>query len=159
MDRCIFCQIHTGRAPASFVHECDDFMAFMDIHPMRPGHVLVLPRRHRQHLHELPQQMRARLFELGLAIGNAQRRLGADAVNYVINDGRAANQTVAHLHLHVVPRRRGDTSRLIGRMLRKPLEPLLGPASRERLNQQAHELRATLKKEAGKRESGKVGRH
>lgn len=148
MSHCIFCQIHTGRASASFVHECDDFIAFMDIHPMRPGHVLVLPRRHRQHLHELPQQMRDRLFGLGLAIGNAQRQLGAEAVNFVINDGRVANQTVPHLHLHVVPRRRGDTGRLLGRILLKPLEPLLGPTSREKLNEKAHHLRATLKKKA-----------
>lgn len=148
MGTCVFCQIHTGRAPASFVHQCDDFMAIMDIHPMRAGHVLIIPRRHLQYLHELPKGMRDRLFGLGLEIGNAWRRLGADGLNYVVNDGRAANQSVPHLHLHVIPRRQGDTVRLLGRLMLKPLEPLLGPVARDKLDQQAHVLRATLKKKA-----------
>ena len=146
MSECIFCAISSGRLPASRVWEDEAFIAFMDIFPMRPGHVLIIPRHHVDRLHELPVDERAALFTLGTRIAAAQRATGADDVNYIINDGPAANQSVPHVHLHVVPRRRGDTLRLLGRLLRKPVEGLLGPTNRGVLDSLARELGTALER-------------
>lgn len=107
---CIFCDIVAKKASASIVHEDDQFMAFMDLFPMRPGHTLIIPKQHAVQVSELTPALRAGLFELGNRVIEAQRRSGFDAEghNLIINDGPAANQHVPHVHLHVVPRAKGD---------------------------------------------------
>ena len=114
MPRCIFCAIAAGEEPASRVWEDDVCCAFMDVAPISPGHVLVIPRRHARLIHELPQDVRRHLFDVGCRVRRAigASSVAADGVNLMLNDGRAANQTVPHVHLHVVPRRRGDTWRI-----------------------------------------------
>ena len=63
---------------------------------------------------------------------------------FAVNDGRAANQTVPHVHLHLLPRRRGDLGRLLLSLLQRPLVPVLRPAPRDRLDRQAAAIRAHL---------------
>jgi diadenosine tetraphosphate (Ap4A) HIT family hydrolase len=119
----------------------------MDIAPLRPGHVLVLPRMHCQHLDELPVELRAHVLEVGNRIGLALRRapaLRCDGVHFVINDGRAAHQTVPHLHLHVLPRRQGDIAGLLGSLLRRPVQSLLGGADKNELDRQAQIIAAQI---------------
>ncbi len=122
MPRCVFCAIAAGEEPASRVYEDDLCCAFMDIAPISPGHVLVIPRQHAQWLDELPEDVRRHLFEVGCRIRRAigESSVPADGAHLMLNDGRAANQTVPHVHLHVVPRRRGDTWKIalgfVGRM-------------------------------------------
>lgn len=108
---CIFCGIASGRLPASVVYQDADWLAVMDIHPIRAGHVLIIPRRHLGRLAELDQASRARLFVLADAIVRAQEAAGfaVGGSNLLLNDGVAANQHIPHLHLHCIPRRRGDT--------------------------------------------------
>lgn len=108
---CIFCGIASGRLPASVVYQDADWLAVMDIHPIRAGHVLIIPRRHVGRLAELDQTSRARLFVLADAIVRAQEAAGfaVGGSNLLLNDGVAANQHIPHLHLHCIPRRRGDT--------------------------------------------------
>jgi histidine triad (HIT) family protein len=111
LDTCIFCGIASGRLPASIVHEDDDWMAVMDIHPIRQGHVLLIPRRHVSRLAELDEAEQRRLFVLADAVLKAQEAAGYanGGSNLLLNDGVAANQHIPHLHLHCIPRRRGDT--------------------------------------------------
>ncbi|MCG8419220.1 MAG: HIT domain-containing protein [Proteobacteria bacterium] len=123
LDLCTFCEIIAGRKPASVVHEDDNFMAFMDIFPWRPGHVLVIAKTHCQYVHELAMPIRKELFALGTRVAEAIRAsdIECDDVHFLINDGRAANQTVPHVHLHILPRRRGDLWQLVATLATRPL--------------------------------------
>ncbi|HJO34971.1 MAG: HIT family protein [Pseudomonadota bacterium] len=140
---CVFCEVVAGRAPANVVWENGLAIAIMDIAPMRPGHVLVVNRRHTAAVEGLTAPERDNLLRVGDAIGRAQRSLGAHGVNFAINDGRAAHQTVPHVHLHVLPRRRGDVPALIWQVLCKPVRLLL-PSSRTRLQAQAARIAAAM---------------
>ena len=110
MAGCLFCAIVRGEAPASVVYEDGLCMAFLDIHPVRPGHALVVPRRHAVFLHELTAAERAALTEAAARIGVAQGAAGLprQGGTLLVNDGPAAGQHVPHVHLHVIPRARGD---------------------------------------------------
>lgn len=146
MSACIFCRIVAGAAPASVVWADEQLLAFLDIYPLRIGHVLVIPRTHAVRLSELPSGVRAHLFDVATGIGDALRAssLRCDDVNIVVNDGRAANQTVPHVHAHVLPRRRGDLPRLLGAVMRRPLAPLLDARGRPALEADAAEIRRHL---------------
>lgn len=107
---CVFCAIVAGEAPAIRIHEDDDHLAILDIRPFTRGHTLVIPKTHTVDLTDTPPQTLAGMTTLGQRIAKAARISGlhADGNNIAINDGKAAFQTVFHIHLHVVPRRDGD---------------------------------------------------
>ncbi|MBI4926985.1 MAG: HIT family protein [Anaerolineae bacterium] len=107
---CIFCEILARRAPGSFIFEDDLCAAFMDIHPVTTGHLLVVPRRHAASLSELDPLDGERLFRVGQRCAAALRASGlpAEGVNFFLADGAAAGQDVFHVHLHVFPRFSGD---------------------------------------------------
>lgn len=107
---CVFCDIVAGAAPAIRIHEDDDYLAILDIRPFSRGHTLVIPKRHSVDLTDTPPETVAGLARVGQRIARAARRSGlhADGNNIVINDGKAAFQTVFHIHLHVLPRHSGD---------------------------------------------------
>ena len=107
---CVFCEIVAGNAPAIRIYEDDDYLAILDIRPFTRGHTLVVPKQHTADLVDTPPQTCADLVSIGRRIARAAREseLRADGNNVVINDGRAAFQSVPHIHLHVVPRRDGD---------------------------------------------------
>lgn len=108
MDDCIFCKIAGGAAGAAFVAENAHAVAFRDLHPQAPVHVLVVPRRHVPSLRHLPAEDAETAAGL-LALANevaATEGLLAGGYRVVINDGPDAGQTVHHLHLHVLGGRR-----------------------------------------------------
>ncbi len=106
---CVFCAIVAGEAPALKIHEDDDYLAILDIRPFTRGHTLVIPKRHTVDLTDTPPDTLAGMIGVGQRIARAARATElADATNIAINDGRAAFQTVFHIHLHVLPRRNGD---------------------------------------------------
>jgi diadenosine tetraphosphate (Ap4A) HIT family hydrolase len=109
-ERCIFCEILAGRAPASFVYRDDLCAAFMDIHPVNPGHVLVIPIQHAARLAELDMPAGMQMFQVGQRLAAALRASGlrCEGVNFFLADGTAAGQEVHHVHLHVFPRWHGD---------------------------------------------------
>ncbi|MFI6869949.1 HIT family protein [Nocardia sp. NPDC050406] len=123
MSGCIFCRIVAGDAPATKIHEDDTLLAFLDIRPITRGHTLIIPKGHATDLDELSPALGARLFGFGHRLSKAMRRsdLGIHGANLLINDGKAAFQTVHHVHLHVVPRTNGDMFTLAkGFLLRRP---------------------------------------
>lgn len=150
MTDCVFCRIVRGELPATRVYEDEQVLVFMDIFPLRRGHVLVIPREHRQQLHELPAPVRARLVDTAARVSKAlyASALKPAAVHFAINDGPAAHQTVPHVHLHVLPRYRGDGAGFLLRLLRKPLDLALGPAKAEALAADAEAIRAALQAQA-----------
>lgn len=107
---CVFCAIVAGEAPAIRIHEDDDYLAILDIRPFTRGHTLVIPKAHTVDLTDTPPQTVAGMAALGQRIAKAARASGlhADGNNVAVNDGKAAFQSVFHIHLHVVPRRDGD---------------------------------------------------
>ncbi|GFG67349.1 hydrolase [Mycobacterium kubicae] len=106
---CVFCAIAAGAAPAIRVFEDDGYLAILDIRPFTRGHTLVIPKRHTVDLTDTPAQTLADMITIGQRVARAARSTElADATNIGINDGRAAFQTVNHIHLHVLPRRNGD---------------------------------------------------
>jgi len=106
-DDCVFCRIISGEVPADMVLDDDEFVAFLDARPVFKGHVLVLPRRHYVTLADLPVPAVGPLFErvrlLSAAIPAA---LGAQGTFVALNN--IVSQSVPHLHVHVVPRTKGD---------------------------------------------------
>lgn len=110
-DTCIFCEILAGRAPASFVFRDESCSAFLDINPVNPGHCLVVPNRHATSLAELDAEDGAVMFRMAQRVAAALRGSGlrCEGVNLYLADGEAAGQDVFHVHLHVLPRFRGDS--------------------------------------------------
>ncbi|MCZ4562351.1 HIT family protein [Rhodococcus sp. IEGM 1401] len=126
MEPCIFCAIVAGDAPAHRVFENDHAVAFLDIRPVTRGHLLVVPREHATDLNATHPDAAADVFRVGHTLARAVRHsdLRADGANLVINDGKAAFQTVFHLHLHVVPRWHRDRFRFAaGFVTRRLSEP------------------------------------
>jgi diadenosine tetraphosphate (Ap4A) HIT family hydrolase len=146
MTACIFCKILANSAPAHRVYEDEQFLAFLDIYPVRPGHTLVIPRQHGQFLSDFEPALLGQLFVLGQRLGAAIRRstLACEDLNFLLNDGPAANQTVAHAHLHLVPRKRGDLHKIAAVLARRPIQPLLGAAGADELSRVAAQIRHAL---------------
>jgi histidine triad (HIT) family protein len=110
MADCVFCDILAGEEEASFVYRDEQCAAFMDIQPVNPGHVLVVPNDHAADLAELEPEIGASMFILAQRLAAALRDSGlrCEGVNLFLADGPVAGQDVFHVHLHVLPRFRGD---------------------------------------------------
>ncbi|GAA2462376.1 HIT family protein [Streptomyces glaucus] len=113
-DGCVFCAIACGRAEASVVFEDERVIAFMDLRPVTPGHVLVIPKAHAEGLEDLREDVGARVWTVAHRLGRALRSSGlrCEGVNLFLADGEAAFQEVFHVHLHVFPRFQGDPFRI-----------------------------------------------
>ena len=107
---CVFCDILAVKSPASVVFKDDLCWAFMDIQPVNPGHVLVIPTSHAASLAELDEASGAHMFNVAQRVAQALRDSGleCEGVNLFLADGAAAGQDVFHVHLHVLPRYAGD---------------------------------------------------
>jgi histidine triad (HIT) family protein len=104
---CKFCQIIAGEIPAHFVLETDDVVAFLDHRPLFYGHTLVLPRAHIETLLDLPSELVGPFF---LEVQRVTRAVTAarEAQGSFVAENNVVSQSVPHLHVHVVPRRRKD---------------------------------------------------
>jgi histidine triad (HIT) family protein len=104
---CVFCAIAAGELPAHIVFEDADSVGFLDSHPLFPGHVLLCPREHYVTLTDLPSELTAPIFKATQLLAKAvESALDAEGTFVAINN--RVSQTVPHLHIHVVPRRRRD---------------------------------------------------
>ncbi|MGI8508323.1 MAG: HIT family protein [Gemmatimonadaceae bacterium] len=110
MADCVFCRILAGEIPGSFVYRDELCAAFVDIQPVNPGHLLVIPTRHAAHLADLDPPTAGHLMEVAQRLAAALRTSGlrCEGVNLFLADGEAAMQEVFHVHLHVFPRFAGD---------------------------------------------------
>ncbi len=107
MSACVFCQIIAGEVPGHLVLETDDLAAFLDTRPLFKGHVLLVPRTHVETLPDLPADQRDGFLEAAQRLATAVKDgLGAQGSFVAINN--TVSQSVPHLHLHVVPRTKGD---------------------------------------------------
>ena len=110
MSNCVFCDILAGDLPSSIVLEDELVCAFMDIQPVNPGHVLIIPKQHTTFVADLHEETGGHMFRIAQKIAAALRRSGVkcEGVNMFLADGEAAGQEVFHVHLHVFPRFAGD---------------------------------------------------
>jgi len=107
--QCLFCKIASGEVPSKVIYDSKDVMAFLDIRPANPGHVLIIPKEHFETLADLPENMNSALLQLVKIIAGAQvEALGAQGVNVLQNNGELAGQVIPHVHVHVIPRFKGD---------------------------------------------------
>jgi histidine triad (HIT) family protein len=146
LSECLFCAIVAGSEPASLVHSDELCIAFMDLYPLREGHVLVVPRDHAVFLHDLVDDIRLHLFAVGARIVRAQRAAGIpwEGSQLLVNDGPAAGQLVPHVHLHLIPRTRGDTPRVVAGFVARALGRFGAPRPRARLDALAERIREAL---------------
>ncbi len=108
---CVFCQIVAGRREASLVWQDELCVAFGSIHPLAPGHLLIVPRRHVENLYSLPEAVGAHLFPLAAKLGRTLKTvLRPDGLTLLQNNERGGGQTVFHFHLHLIPRHAGSTA-------------------------------------------------
>ncbi|KKU73690.1 MAG: Histidine triad (HIT) protein [Parcubacteria group bacterium GW2011_GWA2_47_26] len=113
MADCIFCKIIRGELPCSKVYEDDKVVAFLDIHPVRDGHTLVVPKIHCDNLLDCDPEVLANMIRATQKVARAVvSATGASGFNLGVNSGRAAGQVIFHLHLHIIPRMEGDGLRL-----------------------------------------------
>jgi diadenosine tetraphosphate (Ap4A) HIT family hydrolase len=103
-DTCPFCNIVSGKAPASIVYENENVLAFMDLNPASVGHMLVIPKGHWENIYEIPEKY---LFEVSGIVKRVciavKKTVGADGIKVIQLNGRAAGQAVMHIHFHVIP--------------------------------------------------------
>ena len=106
---CIFCKIAAGEIPSVKVYEDDRVLVFMDINPISEGHLLIIPKAHAATIYEITEDdflaVMSATHKLAAAVKKA---LNPDGINLLQLNGRAANQVVPHLHMHIVPRWSGD---------------------------------------------------
>src|SRR5829696_638148 len=104
---CLFCSIIAGTTPATIVVETDDVVGFLDVRPVFKGHTLLVPREHLVTLSDLPESLMVPLFGTAQRLADAiTSGLGAQGTFVAMNN--VVSQSVAHLHVHVVPRTKGD---------------------------------------------------
>ncbi len=104
---CTFCAIVAGEQPAHVVLDDAAAMAFLDVRPLFPGHVLLVPREHHETLTDLPPDQVEPLFARARALAGAVEEATGAAGTFVAMNNRVS-QSVPHLHVHVVPRTKGD---------------------------------------------------
>ncbi len=106
-SECLFCAIIAGTTPATIVLETDDVVGFLDVRPVFKGHTLLVPREHVVTLSDLPESLIVPLFSTAQHVADAiTSGLGAQGTFVAMNN--VVSQSVAHLHVHVVPRTKGD---------------------------------------------------
>jgi histidine triad (HIT) family protein len=133
-EDCIFCKVLAGEIPSERVYEDDHTVAVMDINPWTRGHAVVIPRKHAENLFEIEDSELEHVAVAAKRLATKMRdTLGCDGVNLLQSNGRAAWQTIFHLHMHVIPRYDGDPLEL-------PTRPQ--PAKPEELAEVAEEIRA-----------------
>ena len=106
---CIFCKIISGDIPCTKIYEDDRVLAFMDINPLSEGHLLIIPKHHAETIVDIEEEDFSAVMAVTHKIAGAVKRvLNPDGMNLLQLNGKAANQVVPHLHVHIVPRRSGD---------------------------------------------------
>ena len=107
MDSCLFCRIVSGELPATIVYEDDNSVAFLDHRPLFHGHTLLVPREHVETLGELSSKIVGPYFEVAQLLSRVVEA-AMDAEGTFVAMNNRVSQSVPHLHVHVVPRRKKD---------------------------------------------------
>ena len=147
MAECIFCAIIAGDLQAQVVFADENVAAFLDVRPRAPGHTMVVPRAHVAALKDLPPDAVGHLFRgVQTVLRGIEAGLAPDGMTIGINQGAVAGQAVPHLHVHLMPRYKGDGGGSIhGVVENPPTEPLEAIAAKIRDGLQKSGASYTLK--------------
>lgn len=132
----VFAKILRGELPCHRIYEDDRCLAILDIFPINPGHVLVIPKAQAVTVPELDPEWARHLFSVGARLSQAVRSAAprCEGVNFWISDGATAGQEVPHVHMHIIPRFAGDGfGWRVGPQNRQPQSPEALKASAEAL--------------------------
>ncbi len=133
---CIFCKIVHKKAPATLLYEDDEVMAFLDIRPVSEGHSLVIPKAHYETIFDIPEELLGKVHKIAKKIAQAvEKGIQAEGISIIQQNGRAANQDIFHLHVHVIPRAPN----------KKLLHHNLTRSSNDKLNEVSVKIKAYLK--------------
>ena len=122
-EKCVFCKIVRGELPSEKVYEDEKYIAFLDINPFSRGHTLVCPKAHGETIWDMNEQDIGELFTVASVVSQAVvKATGADGFRFVQNNGEAANQVVAHVHVHVIPIAMHQKGRVMDRLKFTPEE-------------------------------------
>jgi histidine triad (HIT) family protein len=136
---CPFCAIVAGQLEASVVAHTPAALAFLDLRQAVPGHVLVVPRAHVEHIYDIEPVLAGEVMQLGVRVAQALRTVfNPPGLNLWQSNGAAGGQEVPHFHLHVQPRRVGDG------LLRVYPEGVPALVSRDELERMAERIRLSL---------------
>ena len=135
-ENCIFCKIVYKETIASIVYEDEQVLAFMDIRPVNEGHTLVIPKQHFSDIFDIPEELNAYTNRIAKRIAVAVKKAtNADGISIIQQNGRAADQDLFHLHVHIIPR-------FEGRSTLRPRD--LSMTSRQQLDQIAARIKLHL---------------
>jgi len=135
-NNCVFCRIVQKELSSSNVYEDDKVLAFMDIRPVNEGHTLVIPKQHFEGILDIPEELNAYVNKIVKRVAVAvQKATHADGLSIIQQNGRAANQDVFHLHVHIIPKFEGQNT---------PRFRDLSEVSREQLDQTASKIKSHL---------------
>jgi len=113
---CVFCKIIRREAEAAIVYEDDKIIAFMDIAPASPGHLLIVTKEHYENIYEVPDELLSYVIVMAKRIGMAARKaLNADGLSFFQTNEEGGGQEVFHFHFHVIPRYRDITLKIANR--------------------------------------------
>ncbi len=106
---CLFCKIVRGEIPSKKVYDDKNTIAFLDINPATPGHVLVVPKKHAEDITKIgEEELSDSIVVVKKISGLLMEKMNAIGVNVVQNNGKHAGQLVSHIHFHVIPRYPND---------------------------------------------------
>ena len=138
---CIFCKIVSGEAESSIIYDDPDVMVFLDMHPINPGHALIIPKKHATNIYDIPKEILEKIAvvsqELSIRI---KKVLNPDGISIFQMNEKTGDQDVMHYHLHVIPRQIGDW---FGEEIMKAIkkQSVTNP-TREELNSIAEKLKS-----------------
>jgi len=120
-NSCLFCKIATKIIPSAIIYEDALVLAFLDIHPISPGHTLVVPKIHAENILDLPDNQIEPFFQtVKKVVALLQEKLGSKGFTIGINHGRISGQVIDHLHVHIVPRHEGDGEESLHSVVKNP---------------------------------------
>lgn len=111
-DECIFCKIVKGELPTDKIYEDDLVLSTLDIKPVSPGHTLIIPKEHFNTILDLPEELLCEVMKRVHKIAKVViKAVNASGFNMIVNSGRTAEQLIDHVHVHIIPRFKGDNIR------------------------------------------------
>jgi len=106
---CLFCLISKGEIPSHIIYQDEHVVGFLDIHPLAPGHMVLIPRVHSATILDFPEEeMQPFLKAVKIVTALLQKTLDPDGFTMGINHGTVSGQSVSHLHFHIIPRWKND---------------------------------------------------
>jgi histidine triad (HIT) family protein len=123
-ENCIFCKLVAGKIPARVIMQNESAIAFLDAFPLAAGHTLIIPKSHYVKLQDMSEQDAIAVFETTWKVADAvEEGSQVNASTIAIHNGSDAGQEIPHMHVHIVPRKRGDGAGAIHSMFRNRPKP------------------------------------